>query len=376
MSSSLANSTMGLVLIQPDKNTTFDSLNKLLDSIGFNHSIKLAYLTVYMVFALIGLLTNILTCVVITRGHVRTNLFFYFKLITWINIGLSVLHLVYSVIIGRHYYSLSNSILTQYFFCYLYTPALGILGFYKYVLNALIAADRILSLRPDLRVYFGQCSARFYSIVTLVISIIVVAPGLLIYVPEKYFLYFIESGQVTELYVSTTSRLARQADIMIALNILAVLRTILLCALDTSLNVISICLFRKFLSRRSGMIKFSITGVHSSSSSTNLKDLRHSPSQTSSSITIRSPYAYAAELNLNKFVMIHCSLSTIQQLLLLITFVAVTVTEMLSASSAALIFFTGFYNVIRNATYFFLFYFFNKKFKRDCNKLFKNFLYN
>lgn len=386
-----------ILVVAPDQNKTFESETQLLESVGIYFTLGLLSLTLTSFIAIIGLVFNLITCLVLFKQQTLNKLFFYFKIITVLSTLISVFQIVIALFMSRPLLNVSDHPLAQYYVSYFHLPVVGVIGWFKITMNTVILLDRIVIFRPHLSGKILSNSPIKNIAVAFVVSAVVMITQFVSYIPYEYTVYTSDqSGEVKlykHFYVTEVNPRAEKLRVKIFLNIVSFLRSIVWLVLDVILNIISIRLYQRFLlQKRKLTIPLLVLPSNNNNNNnvinniSNMGDRTEEPQPLSGNENVcshgggsikrrrsRISTAIASSLmdfecNMTKFTIINCSFSIFHQTLILSTYFYVIFVGM--EESTQMIYATNFVNTVKNSSTFFIFYLFNKKLRTDFNKFF------
>ena len=362
------------ILITAKGNSTFPSMNAMYASLGLSYTLNLLYISVFLATSLAGVILNSLTLALLIKEKKfkQQPVYFFLKISTLTALLLNLFHSAFALVSCPQVLDLGNSMFVQTAVSFYYWPVVVMLGYYKFAINTLLILDRIAALKHQIKKFISFSPARS-SLVLLLVSVLVILPRFFVYRPYKLRLVNVETRQETDMFIRDASAFARTQSGRLILNAISGVRSSVLCVIDIVLNVWTICLFRKFLTNKQKMTKFDMNALLESSSTPHNSSAIASSSQNVTPSPPQSP-SYAQKLdekNVIKLVMAQCFFSIMHQIMLFGTFCCILADENGLVGSATLVFVTGYVSVVRQTITFFIFYFFNKRFKRDVKALFK-----
>jgi hypothetical protein len=361
-------------------NTSFANMDELFNSFGFSRMKSILYLSLFIECASVGFLLNLFSLWIFMRSRkFNQPIYFYLKVLTFTSMLANFLQILFAIGMSRRLHTFGDSIHWQYFFAYVYSPLHNTLTFYKFIMDAVIIVDRISTINPKVKACMKQRPC-FKSIVGFLIATVLASPQFLLYSPYEFNIFDEETGETARFYTTDVSLFARDPHGSLLISLVTVFRSLVLCAIDLALNIVSFFKFKNYFLKKNRLTNTaaasSAGGVLSPKRSEHLDDLaintEDSATRAASERSIgpghmryRSTHVKntIVEKSLTKMCIVMCTISIAHQ----IVYVTNTFTMLslggVRPKSAVSIFASEIASVLRHSSNFFIFYSFNKNFK-------------
>ncbi len=305
-------------------------------------------------------------------------MYFYLHITTLCGIILNFCQIMFVLTISRQFIPLSNLYISQWTICYILNPFNNTLFVYKSLLDALIVLDRISIFKQRVREIYSSYSPSTYSFVAFFISLVLCMNHIWMFQPWKYQVAASNGDLSDFLTVGLTPHMSTKK--MKIINFLLVFcRSVVICLADIILNVISLLVFKKFMSRKN-MILISLENAQTFIQQQSASDVLTSKASTSNNAALnvsrssnefenQRDETFDSERNLSKMVIILCTVSVFHQLVYIGNFIVLLKTDGITRSSSISVFILNLVSVFRFASNFFIYYLFNKNFKEEFKKL-------
>lgn len=371
------------------KNVSFDTLEELYASFGFTRLSGFVYITVFVGCATLGLVLNTLSLVVFARDYhfKAVSFYFYFKVLTFTSLLANLSQIGFGLNLSRGLLvDIGNSIYMQLFMAYFYSMAHSTLTCYKFIMDAVILVDRIGSINSKVaKLGLLKAGPVINSIAALLATILLILPQYFVFAPYKYFIY--DGSELRDFYVTDTSSYARAPFGKRFINWWTIGRSISICFIDIILNVYAFMTFRTYFFKKHTLSStfHTRTSTNKLTNQTQLLDIpasqelwkREETDQTmihhvGSTLRRRNrpSKSKSAEKHLNKMVVVLCSVSVCHQILHVLNSVYLILGGGISKEySTYSIFTSNMASVLRHASNFFVYYYFDKNFRRQINKI-------
>jgi hypothetical protein len=356
-------------------------MNALYDSLGFLYVESVLYMSVFVECACFGFLLNWFSFFIFVKGARRFTLspiYVYLKILTCTSLLANLLQVIFAIGLSRRLLFLGNSIYWQYFFAYVYSPLHSTLTFFKFAMDAVVILDRIATINTRLR---GLCMSRsplFNSAVALIVTIVIISPQYVLYVPYKCLVLSEETQTTTELYITDTSTFARTPHGNWLMNVATIFGSVTLCVVDLVLNMASFCMFKSYFVHKDHLtnnVRMQVIAQQQGllpvpegeqGEEDKITDDVSSTPRTSSD---KPAHSRSSERSLTKMCIVMCTVSVVHQIVHVTnTFVVMMVGG--GGKAVFSIFVSNFVSVLRHSSNFFLFYSFNKNFKKEVKNYF------
>jgi hypothetical protein len=350
-----------ILLFAPDesKNHTFDSQVQLYAFFGYTNTIQILFLVVYLPVAMCGFCLNTISYrlfIKCKKDCGASLLFVYLKLTTFVSLILNFLEILF----GLLFYSklkMSNSYFTQALICYFLKPVHNLLIFVKTLLDLLIVIDRVATFRPEYKIFFKPKPWINFCLILLLCSLLSI-PNFFLYTPEEHreLTYYDDKlVKVDDFYIINTSNFAKTRLGKIVFLAQIIMRNILPTLLEILYNLLSCFHLRKYLVKKHVLMNLA---KKPKTERTSLKSETHAHNESRSSSN--SLYQNMnVENNLTRMVIAVTLVSIVHQ----VFYASFSIYNLDHRVSIGFTFYYSFIHVLRYSSNFFLFYFFNKKFK-------------
>jgi hypothetical protein len=331
-----------IVLLTPRFNVTFPDIETLYTSFGFARIVSLLYVTLQVATLSIGVILNAISLYLLSGKSFKIPLYFYLRVAVLDSLLACLLAIGFSLCMSRQFVNFANTSGAMKYIAYISQPIANTLIYFKFVMDAILALDRIATFKPQVKRFFKFSP---YTITTLafMISVLLVSPQYYVYTPNHYTVFSNKTG-FSVVHFAETTNFTKSLIGKIIQNGVAILRNVAICALDIALNIISITLFNRHMNKKNEMV--TNTGTRSRE---------------------------RADRNAMKMVIFICVVSVFHQIVLITNFFYVVFVGSVTFWTSITLFASTEISSLRYASNFFIFYFFNRnfrhKFKSMCGKI-------
>jgi hypothetical protein len=354
---------MVLAVESDDSAKNFTNLDEAYAAYGASVFADYAFPIMIVPVALIGLLTNSLNLIVLFRKEFRTiKLYSFLRINVFSSIILSLSEMIYPFTMSRLFPRLQNTYPGQAYGCFFHVP-IQTLSFFKALIDIVIYSDRVATYYPKLKKLF---KLKPYQIMILVflIDLAIDFPYFLSFTPDRVLFFMLENNSTSanrepiEFYFSEPSSFSKSQHGRIILYMVYALKHVICLTVESTLMIISYVMLRSHLNKKNKLTanKYAIKEGERQKSS-----VRGGACTRGSSGNIKDKMISRTENRATLMFICISLLSVIHQSLVLLYFTY----YLFSYDHVALILdcVGNFSLVVKNASNFFVFYFFNLNFR-------------
>ncbi len=241
---------------------------------------------------------------------------------------------------------------------YVYAPLHNTITNFKSVIDIIIILDRIANFKSKIESVLKNCRPKCLCFYVFIIVLLVNLPYFLAITPVYFNVEILETKTQTDFMHFGTSKFAKTKFGFVLSVVVIFFKYVLLGLIEFSLNIVTICLFRKFMLKKQAL-KLSEQNL-------NMIIWLKNVHKITGNSTIKSKLARQS---------IFYTKSVETNLIIMVTFLGLVsvIYQALSIGFNFSVLYHGisfkfglvqtFVSIIRNASYFLIFYMFNKKFR-------------
>jgi hypothetical protein len=340
------NSSVFVYISNNSSNQTFATIYEFLRAYGSNQTIELLNITLFLFTSCLGTILNAISISVFFKKEFSIPLYSYLRVYVVTGLLVSILQVTYPFFNCKTlFFETSNSYAGVYYVTFVYGFVQATLLCFVFMIDLVIVIDRIATFNVRFKLLFNRLHSIQIIGVLFISSVIIMLPHRFSTGIVEHRLHDTKLDKTINIYFITvkTSFTEHFAGKLI-LNIIYIFRNGVTLVLDMSLNIISIYYFREFSLKRKNFVSVSrlSSGVFNS---------------TNAGRTFRS------EKMIVLMVITLSAISIVHKVQMNITFLYHLLGQN-TKTVTILYFLTNWFNSLRNVASFFIFYTFNRKFKR------------
>lgn len=361
-------SSDSLVFILPSRglNKSFESTVKVYELLGFLRITNYFYLFLYVPCSVVGFVLNTICLRILFRMNFRSTTYFYLRQLTFLSWTFNLLQIMFGFGMSQPTLSLGNRRFAQIYLCQVFAPLHYHLTFYKFVIDALVILDRLSKMHTRGKLaQVGKVlsySPVLNSVIAFVISFALVWPQYLAYIPNSGQIRSKSDGSlIQDVHFSDLSGFARSKSGKLWLQSLNVLRSGTILIVDIVLNLVSIVKFRRYFSKKVKLLSMSKRRLNSE------RDLLNSNSTSDNTRYDHITKTAISEKSLTKMIIVLGTISVLHQIIYVANSVFIIFLGKVALYTGYSVLSSQLFSAFRHSTNFFVFYFFDKNFKREFN---------
>lgn len=357
-------------------NISFPNMDRIYDALGFSELNTQLYLYAFLPTSALGLLLNLMTLAVLWRIPEQVSIYFYWRVEILTGLVANTLGIFGSFYMSRRFLPFANEYGWAFYQLYIYSFLNVVTYFYRSLIDIVVVLDRIAVFVPRVKSVIFKLTPMTNSLILLAFATLMSIPQFFYYRMFYYKFYLIDRTSLSvldmvEIFQISSSPYASQTAGRILNSILVFIRNILPLVLETSLNLISIQLFRKQMRKKRTIAgPFSVVNNPTQAGLPPSQESRKKSSSVTQrlSILLARPAANSdPEKNLFMMVLALSFMSIAQQMIASSNTIYVLA---VSAPSLLFVFLFNYSTSVKHSINFFVFYFFNKNFKKKLHELF------
>lgn len=331
----------------------------ILNSIGSYYILDVLYFFVELPLNVIGIILNIFCIIIIKKLHNGIPLYTYLLFFVINSLLTNILSSVIFLSRSRRYFFLFGTYDIKAFDSYGYIPIATTLYFINSVIDIFILLDRISNFIQKIKNILSRVSPFKICIIIIISCSLINIPIFFVYVPKSIKINF-SNNQTYSFYIVSVSEIIKTKAGNIMIFTLYSIRDILTLIIEICLNFVTIRFIRNHIGKKNQMRK-SITLMLSTANSL--------VENKETFIRGRS-LSQLSETRSTMMVIIISMLNILVHSLLFYTLIyGYYYSDYFGSLFSSLVVLA---NSFKHACNFFIFLFFNLKFKEKCVKLLKN----
>jgi hypothetical protein len=345
-------------------NQTFASIHAFLRAFGSSQVIEMLNISLFLLTSCLGIITNSISLVIFFKKEFVIPLYDYLRVYVMTGFGMSIMQVTYPFFNCKTlFFETSNSNWGVYYVTFVYGVVQTILLCFIFMIDLVIVVDRIATFNLRFKSLYNRMHPNHIICILLVFSAIIMLPHRFSTDIIEHKLYETRTRKIVKLYFITvnTSFTNRFAGKLI-LNSIYVFRNGVTLILDITLNLISVYYFRKFASKRKRLVNMLSMSLDTASGSGGSLG---KPSTLETRIS--KARTFKSERKAIFMVITLSVISVVYKTQMNVTFLYHFFGKS-KLTLTGLYFMTNWFSSLRNVTSFFIFYVFDRNFKKALDK--------
>lgn len=354
---------------ETDESYYYYNLDEFLTQYGSTYALEAFNFYPFIVVSVLGLILNGLAGYIFSTRAFESKLYVYLRVYCVNNMlmcFLNIFNFTYTIFRALDW---TNSYASQFYYAYIYSPLINIIYFYGTFLDMLILLDRISFFNKRVK-RFMKRPAYLQCLIWLVITLILDAPYYINFMPDQRTIRLNATHNFTIWFDNLTE--ISQVRVAFVLNLVTgVIRDVVCLIMEVLLNIYTVYLIREFLNKKKKHVMGESTTIHVIDPNARKSSRATLNLPPRSSLTVlqarRSELITGTDQKVILMVTLMCLLSISEHGINLANFVYPYISYDLI--TYILYDVANFFGTFKRFCNFFVFFFFNLKFRTACIQL-------
>jgi hypothetical protein len=224
------------------------SLDELLTAHGSTWILDNLNLYLFVIFGIVGALLNLFAFVIFLDAEFTVALYGYLRVFTLNNIVMCLVSIPKFSFGSFRLASWTNSYGAQFWLNFFYSPISNLSYFYGTLLTICILLDRIANFNRHVRSWM-TVPYRYVCLIALIVTVVIDSPYFFVFAPTASTYKLNATANITFWYSGTTDFAFSTIGTIITFVVYA-LRDVLVMGIEIALNIVSVLLLRAYLQKK------------------------------------------------------------------------------------------------------------------------------